>query len=249
MSYMTYPQKLSATEINLLSWLLPENIPAYKPYQDFLQSSQIIGEGRWGEGDLILDRRQSSIDLTLGMPPVVAYGESTINGDQLSISVHEFNIDDQLEIQFSGIYPIPESQESKNKWCYSYWKSGDPCPATGAEVKEIAIKNSFATTLYVLAISPKKKVLWLHHSISGFNQLLPITAFYDELLRTKHIRDPKLISHPTTFFDRIDDFSGDEYTKALLEYNKKASRKFDASDIALEAPKRKKNIFQRLFTR
>ena len=99
----------------------------------------------------------------------------------------------------------------------------------------------------MLAITPKKKVLWLHHISSGFNQLIPVTAFYDELLRTKHIRDANLISHPATFFDRINDFSDAEYIQALLEYNKKASRKFDASDIATETPKKKKSLLQRLF--
>ena len=226
--------------------MLPENTPAYKPYKDFLGNSQIIGEGRWGIGDLIFDKKNSPIDLTLGMPPVVAYAECQIANSQLTISVHEFNIDDQLEVQFSGVFPTPEA-EIKIKWCYSYWKPGDSCPATGGEVKEITLMNSAGNILFVLAISPQKKVLWLHHIVSGFNQLLPITAFYDELLRTKHIRDAKLISHPGTLFERLNDFSDYEYRKALLEYNKKASRKFDASDITIVAPKKKKSLFQRLF--
>jgi hypothetical protein len=243
---MNYPRKLTSQEKEILSWLLPENISAYSNYNNFVKSSQIIGEGRWGEGNLILDTKQSPIDLTLGMPPVVAYGECVINDSALSISVHEFNIDDQLEVQFSGVFPIPEA-EVRNKWCYSYWKSGDPCPATGASVKEIIAKDKSEKAAYFLAISPQKKVLWLHHNRTGFNQLIPVTAFYDELLRTKHIRDAKLISHPATFFEKVNDFSDAEYIKALLEYNKKASRKFDASDIVTKAPKKKKSIFQKLF--
>ncbi len=243
---MTYPRKLTTAEKELLFWLLPENIPAYTTYNNFVQSSQIVGEGRWGEGNLILDKKISSIDLTLGMPPVVAFGECQVNNAQLTISVHELNIDDQLEVQFSGVFPIPDA-EIKNKWCYSYWKPEDPCPATGAPVKEIRLTDESNKVLYVLSISPKKKVLWLHHSTSGFNQLIPVTAFYDELLRTKHIRDAKLISHPATFFEKVNDFSDGQYIKALLEYNKKASRKFDASDIVIEVPKKKKGILQKLF--
>src|SRR5438034_876710 len=84
------------------------------------------------------------------------------------------------------------------------YKPFDSCPATGTAVREIVIKDSNKTVKYVLAISKAKKVLWLHHIFSGFNQLIPLTAFYDELLRTKHIRDAKFISHPASFFDQID---------------------------------------------
>jgi len=244
-----YPRQLQSAEKEILSWLLPDTIPAYKSYITFIQNSHVIGEGRWGEGNLLLDKKLSAIDLTLGMSPVVAYGECTINNSSLSISVHEFNIDEQLEIQFSGVFPIPESPIISNKWCYSYWKPGDLCPATNGPIREIIVKNKAHTVLYALAISPKKKVLWLHHVGSGFNQLIPVTAFYDELLRTKHIRDAALISHPATFFDKINDFTDAEYVTALLAYDKKASRKFDSSDIVIEPEKTKRSLIQKLFTK
>lgn len=244
---MLYPRSLSPEEKELLLWLLPEDKAAYKPYNKFLTSSQVIGEGRWGEGNILLDKKLSSIDLTLGMPPVIAYGECDVNGNKLSISAHDFNIDGQLEVQFSGVFPIPESATIENKWCYSYWKPGDLCPATGKPVKEIVIHDKSSTVLYVLSISLAKKVLWLHHANSGFNQLLPLTTFYDELLRTKHIRDAKLISHPATFFELVNDFSDTEYIKALLEYDKKANRKFDTTGIVIETEVKKKSIFKKLF--
>ncbi len=244
---MSYPRSLLPKEKELLLWLLPEVTKVFKPYSEFVIASQVVGEGRWGEGNLILDKKYSSIDLTLGMPPVIAYGECEVNGSKLSISVHDFNIDDQLEVQFSGLCPIPDLAVIENKWCYSYWKPGDLCPATGKSVKEIALCDTSHSVLYVLAISPTKKTLWLHHSNSGFNQLLPLTSFYDELLRTKHIRDGRLISRPATFFERVNDFSDTEYSKALLEYNKNASRKFDTTGIVIETETGKKSIFKKLF--
>ncbi len=244
---MIYPRSLSSQELDLLFRLLPENIPAYKPYHDFIKTSQVIGDGRWGEGNLLIDKIISPIDLTLGMPPVVGYGECLINNLPLAISIHDHNIDGQLEVQFSGVFPIPDSPQITNLWCYSYWKSGDPCPATSQKVREIAIKDTNGSLKYILAISVAKKVLWLHHESSGFNQLLPLTNFYDELLRTKHIRDAKLISHPASFFEMVDDFTDTEYIKALLEYDKKAHRKFDTTGIIIETVKPKKSIFQKLF--
>ncbi len=228
---------------------MPEHIPGYKSYCDFLRVSEVIGEGRWGEGNLILDKKHSDIDLTLGMPPVVAYGECTVNSLPLSVSVHEFNIDGQLEVQFSGAFPIPQSPSIGEKWTYSYWHPGDPCPATNTRAKEITIKTNSNSVKYVLAISVAQKVLWLHHEGSGFNQLIPVTGFYDELLRVKHIRDAALISHPATFFEKVNDFTDAEYITALLEYDKKASRKFDSSDIVIESVKAKKSLFQKLFTK
>ena len=244
---MSYPRSLSPIEKELLLWLLPVGTSAYRPFSDFVATSQVIGEGRWGEGNILLDKKLSAIDLTLGMPPVIAYGECDANGIILSISVHDFNIDDQLEVQFSGIYPIPEFALIGNKWCYSYWKPSNVCPATGKPVKKIVIRDKSSTILYVLCVSPEKKVLWLHHANSGFNQLLPLTTFYDELLRTKHIRDANLISHPATFFERINDFSDSEYIQALLEYDKKANRKFDTTGIVVETEVKKKSIFKKLF--
>src|SRR5579872_6313543 len=106
---------------------------------------------------------------------------------------------------------IPESSVINDRWCYSYWKPGEPCPATSTAIKQVEVKNISNQVIYTLAISAAKKVLWIHHSLSGFNQLIPVTAFYDELLRAKHIRDAKLISHPATFFDRVNDFTDSEY--------------------------------------
>jgi hypothetical protein len=243
---MPYPRDLSSIEKEILNWLLPENISAYKPFHDFMQSSQVIGDGRWGEGNLILDKKNSTIDLTLGMSQVIAFGEAMIGNETLTISVHDFNVDDQLEVQFSGIFPIPENSNIANKWCYSYWKTGNPCPATQTKLREITIKDK-SSPLYVLAISKAKKVIWLHHSTSGFNQLIPLTAFYDELLRAKHIRDAKLISHPATFFELVDDFSDTEFRKALFEYNKNAKHKVDLTEIVIETEQPKKSILQKLF--
>ena len=244
---MPYPRDLSSIEKEILNWLLPENISAYKPFHDFMQSSQVIGEGRWGEGNLILDKKISSIDLTLGMSPVIAFGECMIGNANLTVSVHDFNVDDQLEVQFSGIFPIPENSAITNKWCYSYWKSGDPCPATQNPIREIILKDRSYSVVFVLAISRTKKVIWLHHAVTGFNQLIPLTAFYDELLRAKHIRDAKLISHPATFFELIDDFSDIQFRKALFEYNKNAKYKVDLTDIVIETEQPKKSILQKLF--
>ncbi|MEI8134319.1 MAG: hypothetical protein WCH46_04460 [bacterium] len=243
-----FPRQASETEIELLRWLLPHSSLGYLPYREFITKAQIIGEGRWGEGDLIFDTKLSTIDRTLGMMPVVSYGEFETNQRAFSISIHDFNVDDQLEVQFSGVYPVSGSN-IKMKWCYSYWKSGDKCPATDSEVREVVIQDNSESIIYVLAISPAKKVLWMHSVQTGFNQLIPITSFYDELLRVKHIRDATLISKPSTFFEQVENFTDDDFKKALLEYNKKANHKFDLSNMLQKSTAPKKSILQKIFGR
>ncbi len=237
---MSFRRPLTHAENEFLLWLLPEEKEGYRIHREFAMRSNVIGEGRWGSGDLMLAQKEDAIDVTLGMSHVVAYGECEIDSTTLTISIHEPNIDDQMEVQFSGVYPLPESPVVTNGWTYSYWKPGSPCPATGQQVKEISVAD-LDSTIYTIAISSEKKTMWLHHHRSGWNQLLPVTGFYDELLRTKGIRDAKLVLNPKTFFERLNDFSESDYRLALVEYNNRIGNKIAGLEgvNVMPVPKRK----------
>jgi hypothetical protein len=245
-----FPRDLTSREAELLYWLLPTEIEAYRPFKVFIDGSIVIGEGRWGEGDLMLAKIESEIDRTLGMSPVIAYGEALVAGSPLTISIHEPNIDDQLEVQFSGTFPLDENSSIENKWCYSYWKPGEACPATGTPLKEIELKNAAGQILFTFAVSKAKRSLWLHHHRSGFNQLIALTGFYDELLRTKNIRDPNLVTRPSTFFDKMEEFTDTEYRQALIDYDERTDKKIDLSEVIVrEAKMKKKSLLNKLFSR
>lgn len=242
-----YPRALTHVERELALWLLPEEISFYSDYRTPIQTKEVVSEGRWGIGDLLIGARDAYIDLTLGMSQVVAFGECSINGAVLTISIHEPNQDDLVEVQFSGIYPLPDDIIIDNGWSYSFWKPGMNCPATDTELREITLYKTQGEPVFTLAISKANHSLWLHHHASGWNQLIPVTMFYDELLRTKRIRDAALIMKPSTFFEKVDEFQDYEYRTALQEYNNRKGNKLDLNGLVIsETREVKKSFFEKI---
>lgn len=224
-----FPRELTEVEREFLYWLLPQESEGYRPFNEFVQNAIVLGEGRWGEGDLMLAPFPTSIDTSLGMEPVIAYGECIMNGELLTISVHDLNSDDQIEAQF-GIYPLPADPNIELGWCYSYWKLGETSPATGEPVREIKLTRSDRKTATMLAISKSQRSMWLHHP-NGFNRLMPVTGLNDELLRTHGVREFKQVSNPAQFFEQIDEYADAEIRKAFAEYMKRSGRNFDVGEI------------------
>jgi len=226
-----FPRELTDVEREFLYWLLPIEKEGYKQFNEFVQGAIVLGEGRWGEGDLMLAPFPASIDKSLGMEPIVAYGECLLNGKLLTISVHDLNADDQLEAQF-GIYPLPAEPQVDLGWCYSYWKSGDTSPRSGEPVREIPLDRVDRKPASILVISKSQRSMWLHHP-NEFNKLLPVTGLNDELLRTHGIREFQQVANTAQFFTRIDEFSDADIRLAFAEYAKRSGRNFGTGEIAL----------------
>lgn len=246
---MNFPRALTASELTLVRWLLPTTCSTYAELLRGIESSVAIGEGRWGLGDLMLGSTDTELDLTLTMAPIVAFGECSVAGETLSINIHELNVDDLIEIQFSGVWPIPENVSTASAWTYSYWKPGMPCPATGGTVREVSLRDNSGDVLYTLAISATKRIVWLHHNKSGYNQSIALTGFADEVFRTHNIRDAKAVTHPVTLFDRLAEFSDDDLRHACMSYNRVAKHKFDASNLVLSPMAKEKSLIARLLGR
>jgi hypothetical protein len=226
-----FPRELTDVEREFLYWLLPLEKEGYQKFNEFVQNAIVLGEGRWGEGDLMLAPKPATIDKTLGMEPIVAYGECLMNGKLLTISVHDLNADEQLEAQF-GIYPLPAEPTVDLGWCYSYWKSGDTSPASGEPVREILLTRKDKHQACILVISKSQRSMWLHYP-DGFNRLMPVTGLNDDLLRTHGIREFEQVSNPSQFFTRIDEFSDAEIRLAFAEYTKRSGRNFGTGEIAV----------------
>lgn len=245
-----FPRSLTTAELEFVRWVLPNECETYRLALERIENDIIVGEGRWGHGDLMMGNQGAELDLSLGMAPVVAYGEcQTRGGGSISISVHDPNPDNLIEVQFSGLWPIPDDIEVTSGWTYSYWKPGMPCPATGEMVREVVLTDSNLHPLYTLAISTAKHVVWLHHHATGFNQMIAVTGFADEVFRTHQIRDAKLVTQPAKMFETLAEYSDSDLRHALLEQNSIASRKFDAGKIALPPERVKPSIIGKLFTR
>ncbi len=230
---MAFPRPLSLFEAAVVDRLLPEAKLGYAAYREFALTSIVIGEGRWGAGDLILAKVQASIDLTAGMTPVVSFGEIVVllEGSQLEVTVTiNEPQDDQMEVQFSS----DASMESlANVRIANVWSIADWSPKKQAAVREINLSDSSHQVRYVFAIDPTRRMLWLHHSASGFNQLIPVTGFYEYLLRSHPPKDKKAPLNARAFFAEVPTLTDEMLRTALLHYNAE-NRKFDASMIAIE---------------
>jgi hypothetical protein len=228
-----YPRELSDFENRALQMLLPLDRDGYKPYYEFLTRAQVIGEGRWGIGDLILAEAPSEIDLTAGMNPVVAYGELTLRQSAtLTVSIHTPE-DRQMEVQFGGDTAAYKPEDILSSWTYSSWKPGDADPGSGATLRTIQFQDKNAKVLYVLAISTFHRSIWVHHVLSSFNQLLPVTGFYEYLIRAKAAEAGRESFRPSGLFQQLNDFTDEELRMGLLHYNDE-NRKFDATAVARE---------------
>ena len=245
-----FPRRLSSFEEDAIQILLPDDKVGYRPYREFARTAQVIGEGRWGLGDLILAHHQSAIDLTSGMKPVIAYGEFALNdGRTITASIHTPE-DEQIEVQFSEDTSVLEAGSIKSHWTYSSWLPERKDPAIG-DIREIALKVTNQKLQYVFAICASRHALWVHHTDTGFNQLLPVTGFYEYLLRSKPFAEKSAKLSPRYFFAHLDEFSDEELRDALLHYNDE-SRKFDASAIVRGSDKKQSffaNLLDRIFKR
>ena len=88
-----------------------------------------------------------------------------------------------------------------------------------SDVREIIINDD-----YILAIAPQHKKIWLHEKESGVNFLLPVTNFYNELMRVCNIRDTKIALRPASFFEIHNQFTDDQLILAFFSYNKYLKR-------------------------
>ena len=243
---MMFPRTLISTELEFIRWLLPEHSPVYTATLHQIESGIVLGEGRWGSGDLMVGDPKTPIDLTLGMTPIIAYGECVIGDQKMTISIHQSNIDEQIEIQFAGSYPLPENPQVTSGWTYSYWKPGMSDPESNTALREVSITDTSGNIRYTLVFSPTRKALWVYHNHTFFTELLPVTGFMDELLRTHGIREIERISQPTQVFETLDEFTDGDIVRAFLEYVPVSMRKLDIANLVIPERKERRSVFAKL---
>lgn len=242
-----YPRKLTEQEQSWLFYLLPEERIAYAEYRKKIGSMLVIGEGRFGEGNLVLGHEGDEPDLSYSSLPVFACGQIEYKECRLQISIHEF-YDNKIEVSISNLTEdkIPVILTEVSKWSYSYWKPGESSPFAGDKLREINITKH--TGDLVLVLSPANHSIWLYESKAEFNHIIPVTNFINELLRgNTSIDKTKGINMPYVF-DNLAKFSNPEFVKALVQYNKQW-RKVELLDSDAEIGKEKKGLFKKIFNR
>jgi hypothetical protein len=181
-----------------------------------VQTLVVIGEGRRGRGNFILGREGDAPDLSSPLPPVVAYGVVETTGDTFTVTVREESGDQiDVEIVSSRAEEIPEHLEEKRRWTYSSWRPGEPSPATGGSVREVAVD-----AMTTLAISGRERRLWLYDGASGMNHPIPITNYYNELMLSKGIRDPQVALRSSLLFENLQNYADADLRAAFFAYNR-----------------------------
>lgn len=213
---MAYPRDLRPKERDLLESVLPAARPGYRHTKERIAAMTVLGQGRRGEGDLVLGLKGDSPDCTSPLPPVIAYGMVESTRDAFSITVREeMEAQINVEIVSRGGEEIPDHFEEKRRWTYSTWEPGLPSPATGTPVRQVALD-----AVLTLALSPAEERIWVHDADSGIVHLIPITNFYNELMRIRQIRDPALALHSRLFWERFGTHTDGELSAAFSAYNR-----------------------------
>ncbi len=213
-----FPRPLTEYEFNLVAWILPEDRPGYAVYRNRLRSLAVIGEGRWGSGDLILGVAGDIPDTSGPMEKILARGFLYTDIGTISVMVHEFD-GRQLEIQIADVGggDVPQNVGIGKRATYSIWLPGEPCPVCGGTMREVSIGPK---PVAVLAVCRSEKVLWLYDGESGINYPIPVTNFYNELMLHKQIKDPDVALKSSNFFALLGEFSDDDLRRAFILYNK-----------------------------
>jgi hypothetical protein len=243
-----FPRKVTTNENMLLFSVLPENKTGYNSYRNKIKALVVTGLGRFGGGNLILGKENTIPDLSFPSSPVFAIGTNIYKEGTIDITIHE-EVDDEIEFDISVLNQpalcgsIPETLTEMKKWNYSEWNPGDNAPNDGSYVKEVKIIEN----KYLLAIAPLHKRIWLHEYKSGINFLIPLSNFYNELMRVCSIKDTKVALNPSSFFENLKNFTDIELKLAFLSYNKYLKRINIKEPIPIDSPGKKESKLFSIF--
>lgn len=234
-----FPRKLSKSELNLLLLLLPDNKPGFSNYRKLLNEYYLIGEGRFGNGNYFLGNPGDEIDLEISSSPVLTSGIIYTDKATFEISINEIQ---NNKIEFS-ILPYPDENENyniKKVITLSDWVPGKKSPE-GNKVKLFPIYGMN----YILVIAPVDHRLWLYEKSTGINYPIPVSNFYNELLRLKKETRNEVYRNPNKLFEDLDSFDESEIILSFILYCKYKRRfNFDyLIDRFLSVPKKKKSLF------
>lgn len=243
-----YPRRLSTQESGLILWTLPEEASGYRPYREFVERSWVIGQGRRGEGELLLGPRDARPDLTAPLPPVMAFGVAVAGDDEVSVTVREI-LDDQMSVEIVGRKhdAVDPDAPVETRWTYSRWQPGAACPQCGG-VPRVSVVAGTGGGVVTLALCVADRRIWLHDGRSGVCRPIPVTNFHNGLMLVKKIRDPKVALDTGSLFERLEEYADEDLAAAFAAYNR-LHAKVDLAGAALPGARRRRGILGALLKR
>jgi hypothetical protein len=242
-----FPGKLTDKEKELLFSVLPENKPGYKIYKERIEELFVIGQGRFGNGNFILGMKDDKPDFSLPSAPVFAIGTIVFDKGVIDITIHE-EAENKIEfdIALKENLKIPDKITVIKKWNFSDWIPGQSAPGDNSYVREVIIYPD----MYILAIAPSQKKIWLYEKESGVNHILPLSNFFNELIRVLKIKNEEIIKRPAFFFENLNSYKDEQLALAFLGYNKymhklKIDYSFFEKPVKIKKQKKLFNLFIR----
>lgn len=198
-----------------MEFVLPVDRPGYRAIREEALRKAVIGEGRRGEGNVVLGDPGQKPDFSFPLRPVIAHGMVEATADRFVITVREpFEGQIDIEIVSRAGGEIPDHFEEKRRWTYSSWAPGMPSPATGDSVRSVVVDSA-----RTLAIAAGERRLWVHDRSTGMVIPIPVTNFYNELMLTRQIRDPAIALRSQLLFESHRDYTDRDLKAAFLAYN------------------------------
>ncbi len=232
-------RNLNDEEKFLIESILPLKKPGYKRYREIISNFKVVSEKKEENGVILLLSENPAEQNFLS--PVFALGSAVYEGKEYYILIHElFENSILIEIQLTG-----NSNQNKNgvKWTLSDWQ-----PGMGKNIREVhLIKNKI-----VLAIDSGEKRIWCYDARTGVNHIIPVTNFYNEIMRVKGIKDPALTLNSGRLFTHLTEFTDREIGQGFLLYNKYLNKiELDYSLFSEKKEKAKKRgfIFNSVFVK
>jgi hypothetical protein len=237
--------QISQNEISLLNSILPEYKPGYKKYRDYISSMKYLCEGRFGNGNYYIGTGNTEPDLSIPSNPVFALGYAETEAGKIDILIHEYE-DEIIEVHLTSRYIDSEKITILRSESFSEWNPGDLSPIHKKPVNEIQLRKNE----YYLVLDESNNKIWLHNYESGVNHIIPVSNYFNELMRLKKIKDENLFRSPQLFFNRLDDFTDEDFKLAFYQYNKFMRRfniKINPEDLI--TPRIKKKKFFKIFSK
>ena len=244
-----FPRKLSELERYWINLILPEDRPGYKIYRDKIENLFVIGYGKFPPFNLILGDKDDKPDPTIPSQALIATGKFIYDQGTVNVSIfEEFENQIEIDIQPEGFnyFQIPTEKiigKEKNWFTYSNWKPGLKHPFDNSDLRVVEIQKNVID----LVISSQHKRIWIYDYNLKTNKFIPITNFYQEILKVAGIRDVKTMTDLNFFFSNLKKFTDTQIREAFINYN----RYWKKFDLQKETPTKseKKNFFKKIFER
>ena len=217
-----YPRALTDLEKILILRVLPEDAPGHSPHRNFIHTAVVIGQGRRGEGEIILGIEGHIPELDAPLPPVFAFGVGRSGDEEISVTVREI-LDGQASIEIVGRQADRVAPDSRidSFWTYSDWRPGMPCPQCGGRPREAEVSpGETGRPGQSLGICTADRRLWIFDGRLVTCRPVPVTNYYNELMLVKQIRDPDIALASRKLFERLDDYTSEDLVRGFLAYNR-----------------------------